>query len=127
MKAKKPAAKATPPKKAAPKVNTSALKEKLTKTQIVSLIAEETGLTRNEVKAVFTSARQLCDRSLKKGSAGEFTWPEAGFKLVRYRKKATKKRMGRNPATGEAVVIAAKPARDVLKGRILKNLKEVLG
>lgn len=49
-----------------------------------------------------------------------------GVKLNRKTKPATKKRMGRNPATGEAMEIAAKPKRDVVKAIPLKALKELI-
>jgi nucleoid DNA-binding protein len=41
-------------------------------------------------------------------------------------KPATKKRLGRNPATGEQIMIAAKPARTVVKVSALKALKEAV-
>jgi nucleoid DNA-binding protein len=37
---------------------------------------------------------------------------------------ATKARPGRNPATGETIMIKAKPARTVVKALALKSLKE---
>lgn len=62
---------------------------------------------------------------MKRGS-GEFAVPDMGVKITRKTKPATKKRMGRNPKTGEAIVIAAKPKREVIRIRALKGLKEVL-
>jgi len=41
-------------------------------------------------------------------------------------KPKTKKRMGRNPRTGEDVEISAKPASVVLRARILKKAKDHL-
>jgi nucleoid DNA-binding protein len=40
-------------------------------------------------------------------------------------KKATKARPGRNPATGEAIMISAKPAKDVVRVRALKRVKDL--
>jgi nucleoid DNA-binding protein len=41
-------------------------------------------------------------------------------------KPATKERMGRNPATGEPMMIKAKPARTIVRVQPLKNLKEMV-
>jgi nucleoid DNA-binding protein len=41
-------------------------------------------------------------------------------------KPATKKRKGRNPATGEEITIAAKPASVDLRARPLAKAKEAL-
>jgi nucleoid DNA-binding protein len=40
-------------------------------------------------------------------------------------KRATKARPGRNPFTGEEIMIAAKPARRVVRVRPLKALKDM--
>ena len=39
-------------------------------------------------------------------------------------RKARKKRMGRNPRTGEEVEIGAKPADVVIRARVLKRVKD---
>ena len=62
---------------------------------------------------------------MKKGS-GEFKIPYMGIKVNRKEKPATKKRMGRNPATGEEMEIAAKPKRQVVKAMPLKAIKDLL-
>jgi nucleoid DNA-binding protein len=48
-------------------------------------------------------------------------------KIRKVKKPRTKARMGRNPATGEAIKIAAKPATTVVKVSALKALKDKLG
>ncbi len=62
---------------------------------------------------------------VKRGS-GEFAIPEFSIKVVRKTKPARKAREGRNPATGETIMIAARPKREVISIRALKGLKEVL-
>jgi nucleoid DNA-binding protein len=52
--------------------------------------------------------------------------PPGLMKIKRVQKPATKARMGRNPATGEPMKIAAKPARTVVKVLALKGLKEMI-
>lgn len=62
---------------------------------------------------------------IKRGS-GEFSIPELTIKVIRKTRLATKQDMGRNPLTGESIVIKAKPKKEVIKIRSLKALKEVL-
>lgn len=103
-----------------------AIKEKQTQTQIIASISEDTGLTKQEVKSVLESMAELSHRHIKKRGSGEFKIPYMGIKINRKTKPATKKRKGRNPATGEEVMIAAKPKRDVVKATPLKAIKELL-
>ncbi|MCG8098146.1 MAG: HU family DNA-binding protein, partial [Candidatus Thiodiazotropha taylori] len=82
------------------------------------------GLSRKDVAAVFSSLNTLVTRHLQKRGSGEFTIPDSGIKVRRVVKPRTKARMGRNPATGEAIKIAAKPAKTVVKLTALKALKD---
>lgn len=120
---KKVAAKKAVTKKAAPKKQ-PAISTKQTKTQIISAIAEETGLPKKDVGAVFGSLRDLVERHMKKRGSGEFTIPEVGVKLRRVRKPATKARKMVSPFTGEEITVKAKPARNQVKVTALKSLKE---
>ena len=103
-----------------------AIAKKQTKAQILVAIAEQTGLSTRQVKEVFIVAGQLAKCHLMAKGSGEFMVPEIAIKIVRKTKPATKAREGRNPITGEALMIAAKPKRDVIRVRPLKGLKEVL-
>jgi DNA-binding protein HU-beta len=85
----------------------------LTKTQIIAALADEVGLAKKDVKALLEAQAALACKEAKKG----FTIPGIG-KLVVVKRKA---RMGRNPATGEAIKI---PAKTVLKFRIAKAAKD---
>lgn len=123
---KKPAAKkkAVAKKPAAKKLATSAIGTKLTKTQIYRAIAEDTELSTAQIKEVFASLENIVDRHLMKRGAGEVTIPNLSVKIRRVRKPATKARKGRNPFTGEEIMISAKPARNVVRVTALKALKE---
>ncbi|ROR94733.1 nucleoid DNA-binding protein [Sinobacterium caligoides] len=110
-------------KAAAPKRKMTALKEKMTKAQIFSEIAENTELTKKQVAAVFEELDILIERSTKKRSVGEFTVPGL-MKIVTVKKPAKKARKGINPFTGEEATFAAKPASVAVKVRPLKKLKE---
>ncbi len=90
---------------------------KMTKTQIMSALAEETGLSKKEVTNVIETMVEMSYKEAKKN--GEFTVPGLG-KLVKVHRKA---RMGRNPATGEEIKI---PAKTVAKFRLAKAAKEAV-
>ncbi|MBI2478960.1 MAG: HU family DNA-binding protein [Planctomycetia bacterium] len=96
-----------------------------TKTEILTNIAEATGLTKKQVQAVFDAMTAAISESVGKKGPGAFTIPGL-CKIVRQNKPALPKRMVRNPATGEMVEAAAKPARNVVKVRALKALKDMV-
>ena len=118
--AKKKVAKAQPVK------TIKAITSKQTKTQILTSIAEETGLSKADVAKVFGALGDLVTAHMKKRGSGEFTIPDTGVKVRRVKKPARKSRMGRNPATGETIKIAAKPASTVVKVTALKALKDTI-
>jgi nucleoid DNA-binding protein len=122
--AKKPAAaKAAAPKAAPVKRSTTALAEAHNKTQLMTEIAELTTLSKKQVSAVFEELAALIERHVKKNAVGSFTLPGL-FKIQVVRKPATKARKGINPFTGEETTFKAKPARNVIKIRPLKKLKD---
>lgn len=124
--AKKAPAKKAPAAKAAPARKVTALQEKMTKTQIVSTIAENTGLTKKQVGDVMGELETLIERSIKKRSVGEFTLPGL-MKITTVKKPARKARKGINPFTGEPTVFSPKPASVAVKVRPLKKMKEFAG
>lgn len=87
----------------------------LTKTQIVASVAEATQLTKKQAVAVIEALVALAYKNAKNG----FTLPGLG-KLVLLNRKA---RMGRNPATGATIKIAAKK---VVKFRVAKAAKDAI-
>lgn len=124
--AKKVAAKKAAPAKAAAPARPKSIASRQTKLQIVQAIADETGLNRKQVGDVFASLGTLIQRHMQRRGSGEFVIPDTGVKIRRVKKPARKARMGRNPATGEAIKIAAKPASTVIKVTALKALKDTL-
>lgn len=106
-------------------MQTTAIKNCWTKTQVFSNIAENTGLTKKQVSDVFCNLENIISCHMKKGGAGEFTMPGLA-KFVTKRRPATKARKGINPFTGEEVMFKAKPARNVVKVRPLKRLKDMV-
>ena len=75
---------------------------RMTQTEIISSLADSSGLKKTEVKAVFDALATLATDEVKKN--GEFTLPGFG-KLKKTNRKA---REGRNPATGAVIKIPAK-------------------
>ena len=96
-----------------------------TKTEVFAKIAEETGLSKKDVAAVFDSLAGQIDKSLGKGGPKAFTL-HGLCKITVQHKPATKERKGINPFTKEETVFKAKPARNVVKIRPLKNLKDMV-
>jgi DNA-binding protein HU-beta len=92
-------------------------KKPMTKAQIVSHFAEKFELSKRTTAAILDEVAGLAVSETKK--TGFFTLPGIG-KLVLVKRKA---RMGRNPATGEAIKI---PAKTVVKMRIAKACKEAI-
>jgi nucleoid DNA-binding protein len=124
--AKRPAAKRPAAKKKAPAKQASAVSQKMTKTGILNELAERTELSRKQVDTVLNELESLIERHIKKRAVGEFTLPGL-LKVRAVKRPATKKRMGRNPATGQEIVIPAKPATTRVRVTPLKRLKEMVG
>ena len=126
---KAPAKKAAPKKKApakkpaAKKRAATAIKAKMTKSQILTDIGAATDLSRKQVAAVFDELESLIGRSIAKRGLGEFTVPGL-MKITTVKKPAKKARKGINPFTGEEQMFKAKPASMAVKVRPLKKLKE---
>ena len=90
----------------------------------MAFLAERTDLSKKEVANLLEELSGVMHRHLKKGAAGQFTIPGL-VKCVVKRKPATKARKGTNPFTGEPMTFKAKPARNVVKVRPLKRVKEM--
>ena len=95
----------------------------LTQTQLVTQLSESTELSKADIKNVLTSLEELVLSELgnaEKVKIGGLVQLEVKLK------PATKAREGRNPATGETITIAAKPASVALKARPLAKAKSAL-
>jgi DNA-binding protein HU-beta len=87
----------------------------LTKSQITASVAETVGLTKKQALQTIEALVALAYKNAK----NSFTIPGLG-KIVLVNRKA---RMGRNPATGEQIKIAAKR---VVKFRVGKAAKDAI-
>jgi nucleoid DNA-binding protein len=122
---KKAAVKKASTKNQGPAKNIQAAKTAMTKSAILDEIAGNTGLTKKQVSSVFDELTTLIERHIKKGAVGQFALPGL-MKIEVKRKPATKARKGINPFTGEEVVFKARPARNVVKIRPLKKVKDMV-
>ena len=95
-----------------------------TKSEIMSSLADTTGLSKKDIGTVFASLSDLVGKDVGRG-CGLFTVPGL-MKIRRVNKPATKARKGINPFTGEETMFKAKPARNVVKIRPLKALKDMV-
>jgi len=100
------------------------IKDRYTKTQILTEIAESTELSKKQVTSVLDELTDIIDRHIKKRACGEFVLPGL-LKVTTVKKKATKARKGINPFTGEETMFKAKPASTQVKVRPLKKLKDM--
>jgi nucleoid DNA-binding protein len=113
--AKKPAAK--------PEAKISPVKEALTKSALISLIAEENEIPRKVAAGVYATLERLMLGSVHPKGVGTFMMPglmKITLRQIPARKAGT---MIRNPATGEMMKAAAKPASVRVKIRALAKLK----
>ncbi len=95
------------------------------KSDIVRTLAENNDLTRQQVQGVMETMAAMMAQDLGASGHGQFTVPGL-MKIVVQRKPATPERPGTNPFTGEATIFKAKPARNVVKIRALKGLKDMV-
>ena len=89
----------------------------MTKSEVLNAVAEKTGKSRKEVAEFIDAVVGVAYEETKK--SGEFTIPGLGKLLKKHREA----RMGRNPATGESIKIAAKT---VVKFRVAKAAKDAI-
>lgn len=86
--------------------------------QISSELAEKHEMSKKQVNLIMEDLVGSLVKNLKKGNRVRM----AGLGILQVRKRAA--RMGRNPATGEAIKI---PAKKKIAFRAAKELKEAVG
>ena len=100
------------------------VKETLTKSALVGLIAEQNELSRKQAAGVLASLEAIMLGSVHPKGVGMFVLP--GLLKITLRKVPARKAgtMIRNPATGEMMPAAAKPASVRVKVRALSKMKK---
>jgi nucleoid DNA-binding protein len=99
------------------------IKETLTKSALINLIAEQNDIPRKTAIGVFNTLESVMLGSVHPRGVGEFTLP--GLCKITLRKVPARKAgtLIRNPATGEMMKGAAKPASVRVRIRALSKLK----
>jgi DNA-binding protein HU-beta len=105
-----------PAKKAAVKAP-----EKLTSASMIGFLAEKNQLARKDVKQLLEDLYELVGTGVMRGE--RVAMGKIGKMFIRIRPKR-EARIGRNPATGEDIQIAAKPATKVPRFTFSKTFKE---
>ena len=121
----KPAKAAAPAKTPAAKSVTALkpIKTAFNKTGLTAHLAELAGVEPKVAKAVLAALEATILASIHKKGLGEFTLPGL-LKISAQSVPAKKKRLGKDPFTGEERMFAAKPASTKIKARALKKLKD---
>ncbi|HIJ58445.1 MAG TPA: DNA-binding protein [Deltaproteobacteria bacterium] len=118
--------KKAPAKKAVSARKITAVKKPMSKSAIINELTQNTQLNKKQVSSVLDELAILIEHHIKKRAVGQFTLP--GLMKIEVKKRpATKKREGRNPRTGEKMIIKAKPAHRVVKIKPLKKVKDMIG
>jgi nucleoid DNA-binding protein len=95
----------------------------LTQSQLAEAVAERADITRAQAKNVLAALEEVVLEEI--GNAEKVKIGNLVQLTVRL-KPATKSRLGRNPATGEEITIAAKPASVDVRARALAKTKAAL-
>ena len=110
------------PKKVAQSKKMKPVKTKLSKSQVLGALAEDSGMSKSEVKKVWCSLERLIEASICDQGYGQFTLPGL-MKVTTVRRPAIKARRGVNPFTKEETWFKAKPASRGVRIRALKKMK----
>lgn len=98
----------------------------LSQAEFINEMVERTGLTKRQVKDFYAFEHDLVLEQLMKKGIGKVTLPIIGIKMALINKPATKAHPGRNPFTGEEIMVAAKPARRDVKAKVMKALRDAV-
>ena len=105
-------------------VKITAASKRRSRGDTVKTISAATDLKPGKVREVFDVLSQIIAADLGKG-VGEFNF-NGLMKLRTVKKPATPARKGRNPFTGEEIMIKAKPASRKVRVRALRNLNGMI-
>jgi nucleoid DNA-binding protein len=97
----------------------------MSKSDVLNALAQESELSRKQVASVLDALSGLIGKNVGKKGPGVFAVPGL-MKITVIHKKATPARKGINPFTKQEQMFKAKPARNVVKIRPLKSLKDMV-
>ncbi len=87
----------------------------MTRQDLIGLVAEKAGISKKESEAAVTATMEAITETLAKGGKVQLV----GFGTFEVRERQA--REGRNPATGEAIKIAAQKVPAFKAGKALKD------
>ena len=96
---------------------------RLTKTQLINVLAEKTELSKGTIKDLLVLITELAEEELLAGK--DFVFPGL-VKLAVGIKAATKERNGINPFTKKPMVVSAKPEAKKVKASAARSLKKLV-
>jgi nucleoid DNA-binding protein len=97
--------------------------KKMTKSEFIVAVAQKSGLEKKQVAAALAGIVDVAVHELGKKGPGQVTVP--GLAIITAKlKPATKAHPGKNPFTGEAIIVKAKPAKWVMRARFPKGFKD---
>ena len=88
----------------------------MTKTDLVNVVAAETGISKKDAEAALTTAFTSIISALKDGDKVQL------FGFGTFEVKATAEREGRNPKTGETIKIAAAKKPSFTASKVFKDI-----
>jgi nucleoid DNA-binding protein len=99
--------------------------KRMSKTEFVTTLAEKSGLSKQQAATALDTINAMVAQQLGKQGLGEVLIP--GLLIMNVvDKPATPEHEGINPFTREPMTYKAKPARKVIKVRVLKSLKDAV-
>lgn len=105
----------------------TAAKKPPTKTEVYASISESTGVAKKDVGLVFDALVDEIAKALSKKGSQAFTLPGLCKIVVQHKPAQAAKKNVPNPfKPGEMMDVAAKPAKNVVKVRALKKLKDMV-
>jgi nucleoid DNA-binding protein len=121
----RPAAARPPPSKH--ETEDPAVRKMRSEIEIIDAVAQRTNQPRTVVRGVLDTVGREVRRHLKPRGSGRVSIPGLGISLRRVNKPATAERQGYNPMAGKPITIGARPARIVVRAKVLKKLRDTIG
>ena len=100
-------------------------KKPMNKTEVLTALAEATGLTKQQVSALMDELAKLIAKNLGEAGPGVFAIGDL-LQIKVVRKPAVAEHPGIHPITKQQMVVKAKPAKNVVKVVPLKGLKTMV-
>ena len=94
----------------------------MTQVDLIDSLSEQTGYSKSEIRVTLAALNDVVASAMENCERVKLV----GLTIEPALRKATKKRMGRNPQTGEEVEVAAKPASVRVKLTANKPLKDAV-